>query len=363
MRAAALLACAAIGLVRPPSVLAQTNASVALGSGTVRFPDGSRLGLLSLAPALQLLSPYRQATAGATLARLSRGGWYGQGHVAMWAATHPLAARWQLAADFDVGGTALQGPAATGAGHLTAEALWAAPRWGVAAGAGGASGWGSGMAAITAPHARFRAWWQSPAGNVAVSGDIEPTRFLGAWYSDVDAGLVVRRDRLDLHLWTSARLSAAYGSKLSALASVTWRLSPVLALEASGGSVLSDPYQGLPRSAFAAGGVRLHLPRRGWRRDPAFRSDRVRVIPREGGVVLRLRQRDGRSVTVAGDWNAWLPAPLRRTGTDSWEITLSLASGTYHFTVLVDGVPWTVPEGVPTVPDGMGGRVAVLTVL
>lgn len=363
MRPAALLACAAIGVFRPQPALAQTDASVAVGSGTVRFPDGSRLGLLSVAPALRLLSPYRQVTAGATLARLSRGGWYGQGHVAMWAATHPLAARWQLAADVDLGGTALEGPTATGAGHLTAEALWAAPRWGVAAGVGGASGWGSGMAAITAPHARLRAWWQSFAGRVAVTGDIEPTRFLGAWYADVDAGLVVRRDRLDLHLWTSTRLSTAYGSKLGALASATWRLSPVLALEASGGSVLSDPYQGLPRSGFVAAGVRLHLPRRGWRGDPAFRSDRIKLIPREGGLVLRLRQHGAQRVTIAGDWNAWLPTPLTRTGTDGWQITLPLASGTYHFTVLVDGVPWTVPDGVPTVPDGMGGRVAVLTVL
>jgi hypothetical protein len=30
--------------------------------------------------------------------------------------------------------------------------------------------------------------------------------------------------------------------------------------------------------------------------------------------------------------------------------------------VLIDGAPWRIPDGVPSVPDGMGGRVAVLNV-
>jgi hypothetical protein len=30
--------------------------------------------------------------------------------------------------------------------------------------------------------------------------------------------------------------------------------------------------------------------------------------------------------------------------------------------VLIDGAPWRIPDGVASVPDGMGGRVAVLNV-
>jgi hypothetical protein len=34
----------------------------------------------------------------------------------------------------------------------------------------------------------------------------------------------------------------------------------------------------------------------------------------------------------------------------------------YHFNLQVDGSHWVVPNGVATVPDGMGGMVAVLVV-
>jgi hypothetical protein len=79
--------------------------------------------------------------------------------------------------------------------------------------------------------------------------------------------------------------------------------------------------------------------------------------------VLRLTQRGADLVSITGDWNGWTSAPLARVGADTWQIVLSLAAGTYHFTLLVDGSPWRIPDGVPTVPDGMGGRVAVLIVL
>jgi len=70
-----------------------------------------------------------------------------------------------------------------------------------------------------------------------------------------------------------------------------------------------------------------------------------------------------RSVAIAGDWNAWRPAPLRALGDDVWESAMVLAPGTYHFNLLVDGSEWVVPGGVAAVSDGMGGMVAVLTVL
>jgi Glycogen recognition site of AMP-activated protein kinase len=353
----------AISLVRPASALGQTDASLGVGSGTVRFPDGTSLGLLSVTPALQLLTPYRQVTINGTIADLSQGGWYGQGRLGVWAATHPVAAHWQLAGDFELSGTSLEGQSGTGAGGVTVEGLWAAPQWGVAAGAGGASGWIGGTAAVTAPHARVRGWWQNPSGRLALSGAVESTRFLGAWFTDLDAGLSARRDGLEVHVLASARASAAYGSKLAALASAAWRLSPLVSLEASAGSVLPDPYQGFPRSGFFTAGVRLHLPSRARRHGGEILANGFRVTRQEDGLVIRVIQRGATLVSIAGDWNGWTSIALARGGTDTWTITLPLAAGTYHFTVLVDGTPWAIPDGVPTVPDGMGGRVAILTVL
>jgi hypothetical protein len=70
-----------------------------------------------------------------------------------------------------------------------------------------------------------------------------------------------------------------------------------------------------------------------------------------------------RSVAIAGNWNAWTPKPLRGLGDDIWEATLQLAPGVYYFNLVVDGDEWVVPGGVATVPDGMGGVMAVLNVL
>ena len=57
-------------------------------------------------------------------------------------------------------------------------------------------------------------------------------------------------------------------------------------------------------------------------------------------------------------------APLSSTpvGGDLWEGAFALPRGLYHFNLLVDGREWVVPKGVATVPDGLGGAVAVLLV-
>jgi len=78
--------------------------------------------------------------------------------------------------------------------------------------------------------------------------------------------------------------------------------------------------------------------------------------------VIRLEPGERDSVAIAGDWNGWAATPLARVGPTVWEIVLALRPGAYHYTVVLDGETWTIPSDVPSVPDGMGSRVAVLTV-
>jgi len=87
-------------------------------------------------------------------------------------------------------------------------------------------------------------------------------------------------------------------------------------------------------------------------------------VPQARGdsLIVRFRMPDARTVAIAGNWNAWQPAPLRALGGDIWEGSLGLGRGVYHFNLLVDGSDWVVPNGVATVPDGLGGMVAVLIV-
>jgi len=83
---------------------------------------------------------------------------------------------------------------------------------------------------------------------------------------------------------------------------------------------------------------------------------------RGNSLVVQFRFRDAHAVAIAGDWDGWRTHDLRPVGDDLWEGTFALARGLYHFNLLVDGRTWVVPSGVATVPDGLGGRVAVLLV-
>lgn len=83
-----------------------------------------------------------------------------------------------------------------------------------------------------------------------------------------------------------------------------------------------------------------------------------------GTVVVRLPATsapDG-AVSIAGDFNNWQAAPMRREG-DEWIVRLPLAPGVYHYTFRSADGEWFVPASTPgRRDDGMGGYVAVLVV-
>lgn len=343
--------------------MAQSDVSLGFGLGTVRLPRDSTLGVISLAPSLQIIGPNHVVDLGGTLASLPSGNGYAQARLSTWLSSAPLIGRWRMALEGRLSAATSGDSTGSGAGQLSVEALWAVPRWGVAVATGPAVGWVSGdTAAVIAWRARFRAWWQNLPGRLQLTGSVEPTWFLDAWFTDVGASLIARSRRLEAGIGGSVRLSQTFGSKGAALASVAFRLSPRVSLEAAGGNVLPDPYQALPASGFVTGGVRIHFSRTTGRPDAIVRSRTFSAFRRGDGVLVRIRVRDAQLVTIAGDWNGWAPAPLERTAGDVWESAFPLTPGLHQFVVFVDGAAWQIPEGLPSVPDGMGGRVAVLTV-
>jgi len=362
-RSPALVIVAVLAAAVARAVGAQTNASVGIGLGTVRFAGGTSLSIVSLGPTLRLVTPGRELSLGGTLSALPRGDWYTQGRASFWAATPALVSRWRLAVDLGLSAATQGAGTGTGAGLLVAEALWVAPKWGLGLGAGPASGWITREAPVSAFHARVRGWWQAPATPVALSVGLAPTRFPRDWFTDIDVRVSARRNRLQASVSASARVSGVYGSKAAALATAEWRLSPSVSIEAVGGSVLPDPYQGFPRSGFVAAGARLHFPNRGTRGAGVQRAGALTITRRAGSLVLRLRRPGVHTVAIAGDWNGWTRVPLAQVGPDAWEAVLPLSNGIYYFTLFVDGVAWAIPEGMPSIPDGLGGGVAVLTVL
>ena len=370
---ASLLLPISLGLPGAP-ILAQADASLGLGVGTVRFSGGSSFSTVNVAPALRWAVPGFYLESSAFLSSLPDG-WAAQGRADAWA---PLLAETVVlrpAFGATVAGTARNDGARAGAAHLVAELVW---RGGVALGAGPSVGAIEGEGPVTALRLRARAWKRS--GPVAYTLMAEPTRFFGEWYTDLTAGVMIERGLWAAQIWGLARLSDAYGSKRTASVAGQLALSPAVSLEAAAGGYLSEPFQGLPRAGFVTASIRLRprpRPTHSPALDPSLSAgslpppsaDAVRPLPlvalRRGNgdsAIVRFHMPRATAVAIAGDWTAWEPRPLVSVGDEVWEGALVLAPGTYHFNLVVDGHEWVVPGGVATLTDGMGGLLAILIV-
>lgn len=345
------------------TVAAQTDASLGVGAGTVRYAGGATFSSLSLAPAVQW-NGVAAVDLGGLLSSLPAGEWAAQARGNVWA---PLLAearvlRPAVAATF--AGSKRSDGVSAGAAHGLVEMLWqptrAAGRWGAAFGAGPSVGAITGEAPVTALRFRARTWAQPTARAAQYTLILEPTRFLGAWFTDVTAGATLERGRVTVEAWALGRFSAAYGSKGTASAAIQVRLSPTVSLEGAAGGYLAEPFQGFPRAGFVSAAVRLHAPHR--IPAPIATLAPLMAARRGDSVVVRFHMPGAASVAIAGDWTGWSPVALVPVGAEVWEGALTLPPGTYHFNLVVDGAEWVVPGGVATIADGMGGLLAILVV-
>ena len=351
----------ALGPALAARATGQSSISAQAGVGTVRFAGGSTAGVLSLSPDFSYTEQDVQLSLGATVASVPHGG-YGQLRFGTWVTSPPVHGRWRFAADAELTGTALGSGNGSGGMSITGEALYSRPRWGGAIGLGPASGWITGSLPVTALRLRARGWWSDAPTGTTLTASLEPTRFLGAWFTDIAGAFVKRGGRWTTQITATGRISSAYVSRAAALFSVEYRLSSSWSINVLGGNVLPDPYQGFPGTGILFAGARLQLPLHRGPAGAVVRGSGFTVTRGADGVTLEFEGRGAQSVAIAGDWNSWLATPLNTTRPDRWVVHLPLPPGIYHFTLLINGSPWTVPSGVPNVPDGLGGRVAVLVV-
>src|SRR6266513_699485 len=345
----------------PLALAAQRQASVGAGTGVVRYAGGSSFSALTVAPAAQSLSSSFYLAANAAVSLLERGVWASQGRGDLWSAL-ARRGRTRVAVSGTIGFSTRSDGVAAGSGSALIEGVWD----GVALGTGIVSGVLQREPGVAAFRARGRAWWQIGTPT-QLSLTTEATRLPGAWYSDIVGGVSFDGPRIVGSLWLSGRLSKT--STGAASATLQYFLTPTLAVEAGGGNYLRDPFQGLPRAGFIAGGVRVFAspramassPPPGQPTSPALQP----LVAQHRGdtAFVRFRMPGARKLEIAGNWNAWTPAPLRAMGEEVWEAGLLLAPGTYYFNLVVDGREWVVPGGVATISDGMGGLIAVLNVL
>jgi hypothetical protein len=346
----------------PGMAAGQARGSLALGAGTVHYEDSIRFSSAAISPAFEFQSPNLSANLWGTFASLPFGVWSNQGRADLWVATPPVVGGLRLGVQAIGAGTFRTDGGWSAASHGVAELLWASPSWGLGLGAGPSVGWIAGEPSVTALHTRARLWGRIGAASYSVSA--EPTRFLGAWFTDVSAAVTLSTGRIVTSLWGARRLSTAFGSKSAA--SVLLQVFPAsnLAIEIGGGSYLPEPFQGLPRASYGTVGIRLFAANRRPAALPAARAPRwPPLIPERRGdsVVVRFRMEGATAVAIAGDWDDWQPRDLRSSGGDSWVGALVLRPGTYHFNLLVDHKDWVVPGGV-AIADGLGGMVGVLVV-
>ena len=353
----------ALLVVMPFTLCGQRQASLGVGTGIVRYAGGSSFSALTVSPAAQRLSASTYLGVSGAVSLLEGGVWASQARADVWAALSQRTSGIRPAVSVTISGTTRSDGVAAGSGAAVIEAV----RGNVALGAGVVTGVIQQETGVGALRLRGRGWWQLDAAPAQLSLTTEATRFLGAWYTDVVGGVTFDGARTVGSLWLSGRLSKTYGSTGAASATIQYFVTPSVAVEASGGNYLRDPFQGLPRAGFVAGGVRVFA----LRRDAMVRTTAVQpalqplIAPHRGGdtVVVRFRMPAAQSVAIAGNWNGWTPDTMRALGDDIWEAALRLAPGTYYFNLVVDGQEWVVPGGVATISDGMGGLIAVLNVL
>ncbi len=347
--------------VMPVTLCAQRQASLGIGTGIVRYAGGSSFSAVTISPAAQRFSASTYLGVGGAVSLLEHGAWASQGRADVWAAFPVQTGGIRPALSATIAGSSRSDGVAAGSGVAVLEAI----RDNVALGLGAVTGVIQQQPGVGALRLRGRAWWQRDAAQISLT--TEATRFLGAWYTDIVGGVTIDGARTVGSLWLSGRLSKTYGSTGAASVTLQYFLTPSVAVEASGGNYLRDPFQGLPLAGFVAGGIRVFASRRAGMVRTGLVQPALQPLvgAHRGGdtIVVRFRMPAARSVAIAGNWNAWRPAALRALGDDIWEAALRLSQGTYYFNLVVDGGEWVVPSGVATISDGMGGLVAVLNVL
>jgi len=188
---------------------------------------------------------------------------------------------------------------------------------------------------------------------------IDPTRLDDGWYADAAASSTFGTGPWTATLTVMGRTGPALEHDATAAVFTAWQLTPRVTIEAGYGGFMSDPFLGFGRATSGNLGARVAIGR------VAARPPELVMAQRVGArVLVRVRVPGATSVAIAGEWTNWSPVQLRRikAGSHEWEVDFELAPGTYRFNLLVDGARWTLPAGVASVPDELGGRVALLVV-
>lgn len=335
----------------------------AVGS-QVRFNSSSTLDTWSLMPVVEYQRGPLYASATGLVTAFQPSGWATQGSgtgsllFAPAGASSPL--RMELVGV--ASGTIHSGGFRTGSTRGEFRVHLAGTHAGAWLGGVATTGWASsGGGLVTGVGPTGGAWGQYRA--VRGSATFTPLRVEGYWFPEWDAQASITAGPLDVTSyvgWRHGALGSGIASEAWGGASASFWLTNRVAFMISGGSYPSEILQGLPSGRYFTAGIRIASHR------PVVPRTRTIGRPfyevRGGGGILRFHVRHAGDVAIVGDWTGWQPVPLRRAPDGSWILDVALHSGVYRFNLVVDGKRWIVPEGVPSVDNGYGGKSGLLIV-
>lgn len=143
----------------------------------------------------------------------------------------------------------------------------------------------------------------------------------------------------------------------SALVSVA--VTPIAALQVSGGTYPSDHLIGTPGGRYLNIGMSL---RTGRAIAPATVKPEGVPAPSTGMTRLAIRAASATRVDVLGDFTNWHPIAAHRAENGVWYVDLRIPPGQYRYSFRVDGTTWAIPEGAAKADDDFGGTSAWLIV-
>ncbi len=253
--AAALCACLALALLSPATLRAQL--AVTANAGVVRYEQASTEQTAALSPEFRLEGSHAAFQLAAELTGGTDGSRIAAGGPSLWLATSPLLRHIQFDAQGSFQYTSPRGDSSSYAALGIGEIALTSDGPGLAFGAGGGTARIAGTSNVTVLKARARGWFD--AGPVSVALAAEPTRLEGAWYTDFSAEFDTETGRLEASLTGRLRQSRTSGTSAGGELETAWHLTPALALLASGGRYLREPFQGLPEGNFVTVGLKFLL--------------------------------------------------------------------------------------------------------
>jgi len=95
---------------------------------------------------------------------------------------------------------------------------------------------------------------------------------------------------------------------------------------------------------------------------PAAKPAAKKAAPKgkTADVEFKVFAPDSKSVAVAGDFNNWKPAALKKDKTGNWTGKIKVGSGAHQYKIVFNGQYWETDSSNPErVPDGHGGENSI----